>query len=511
MNRRIRALALLLSACFVLLFLQLNNLQVRLSPSLKTLSSSYDSTSVDPFTQPRGDIVASDGTVLATSTPTKDGYGEQRTYPLGALFADITGYYDTVQAAAPYGIEAEYDNYLRYHEATEGGLKGVLTNQSGTDSVVLTISEQLQKVAAQAFASSCPGQPGGCHEGAVVAIDPQNGDVLAMYGLPTYDPNTLSSHDLASVEKAYNALANPPSGASHSPLINFATAQLIAPGSTMKVITTSAIFDHDPSLETMTWPVLRQTSIPDTNSVLHNFGGESCGGNLAEILAVSCDTAYARVGLSLGADSLVEEAQSFGFNSKPPLDLPSSEVAAASIPSAASLSSDVPFIAYSAIGQGNVEESALTDALVAAGIGDDGTIMAPHLLAHVVNQFGTVIDAYQPHAWRRATSASTAMAVRALMRGVADHGTAFGVFEPSEHVAAKTGTAETGSLSCSANWMIATAPADPTDTPTIAVAAVVPYQQGLSCGDQGATVAGPIVAQVLKAGLAIESTAKGTS
>ena len=509
MNRRIRALALLLAACFVLLFLQLNNLQVRMSPSLKSSTFEPQST-VDPFTQPRGDIVASNGAVLAVSTPTTDGYGEQRSYPLGSLFGDITGYYDVVASAAPLGIESEYNSYLSYHQANEGGLKGVLTNQSGTDTVVLTINEALQKTAAAAFASSCPGQPGGCHEGAVVAVDPQNGDILAMYGLPTYDPNTLSSHNPSVANKAYAALANPPGGASKSPLINFATGQLIAPGSTMKVITTAAIFDHDPSLETMVWPELTQTTIPDTTSALHNFGGEKCGGSLAEVLASSCDTAYARIGLALGAQSLVQEAEAFGFNSRPPVDLPSSEVAAASIPSATTLAADVPFIAYSAIGQGNVGQSALTDALVAAGMGNGGTIMAPHLLAHVVDQSGNIVDAYSPHPWLHATSNSTAAAVLALMRGVANSGTAAGVFPADLHVAAKTGTAETVNA-CSANWMIATAPADPTDTPTIAVAAVVPYQEGLTCGDTGATVAGPIVSKVLQAALAIQSNSKGTS
>jgi len=488
---------------------QLNNLQVRLAPSLK--SSHFQPTlNADPFAHPRGEIVSADGAVLAKSTPTNDGYGELRSYPLGPLFADITGYYDAVNAAAPRGIENEYDRYLTYHQASSSTLRQLLTSQNGTDSVVLTTSEALQKVAEQALASGCPGQVGGCQAGgAVVAIDPRNGAVLAMYGNPTYDPNVLSVHDLAKVNKSFQALDHPPRGAGYSPLINYATGQLVAPGSTMKVVTTSAIYDHDTSLLTSKWPSLRETPIKGTDKLLANFNHEICGGDLAMVLATSCDTAFARIGESLGAANLVKEANAFGFNETPPIDLPEGDVAAPQFPSTAELDNDIPFIAYSAIGQGNVKSSALSDALVAAAIGDGGTIMVPHFLAHVVNGTGGLVTSYQPQVWKQATSASTASSVRALMRGVVESGTARGVFRSDLHVAAKTGTAETAA-GCSANWMIATAPADPTDTPTVAVAAVIPYQQGLSCGDTGATVAGPIVAKVLSAALALQANQKGT-
>lgn len=515
MDRRIRILAVILVGCFLALFVQLNNFQVRMSSDLKAKSTAYGLSPVaNPFNQPRGEIVTSDGYVIAKSTPTKDQYAEQRSYPLGSLFGNITGYFDQVDQAAPYGIEAEYNSYLTYHQDTLPGLAGVLTTTSGTDSVVLTISKKLQQVAESAIAAGCPGEPGGCQEGAgVVAFDPQNGDILAMYGTPTYDPNLLASHNSTEVASAYKELSNPTpgpyrkSGEGNSPLINYPTQQEIAPGSTMKVITTSAMFDHDLSLTTKTWPYESSTSIPDTSSRLSNFAGEVCGGSLVIIIEKSCDTAYANIGLQLGGQSLVDEAQAFGFNSQPPLDLPSSEVSAASIPSAASLNADMPFLAYSAIGQGDVKESALTDALVTGAIADNGKIMAPHLLSSIVSQTGQIVETYKPHVWKTATSAATATQVRALMRDVANSGTAAGVFPANLHIAAKTGTAETGSTGCSANWMVAMGPADPRDTPSVAVAAVIPYQPGLSCGETGAQVAGPIVAQVIEAAIAMQKGA----
>src|SRR5487761_1101068 len=507
MDRRIRLLAFIMVCLFLALFVQLNNFQVRMASSLQQ-SAENPGTTTNPFTQPRGEIVSSDGFVLARSTPSKDGYLQQRSYPLGTLFADATGYYDQTVEAAPYGIEAEYDSYLTYHQSHLNGLAGVLTNSSGTDSVVLTISDKLQSVAAAAIASGCPGEPGGCQEGAaVVAIDPRNGDVLAMYGTPTYDPNLLSTHNAAAAAKAYTSLANPIAGpyrlggAAHSPLINFATQQLIAPGSTMKVVTTSAMYDYNVEL-TKVWPYISATKIPDTTKLLSNYAGEVCGGPLYVALEKSCDTAFAQIGIDLGAQNLVAEATKFGFNSTPPLDIP--DVSAAQFPTVADLAGNIPFVAYSAIGQGNVKASALTDALMVAGIANNGKIMAPHLLSSIVSQTGQIVDTYKPHVWKNATSSTTAAAVKALMRDVANAGTAAGVFKYSDHAAAKTGTAETGAIGCSANWMVATAPADPGQTPTVAVAAVVPYQTGLTCGDTGATIAGPIVRQVLEGALSMQ-------
>jgi len=530
MDRRIRALAFFLVCCFVLLVVQLNNLQVRQASSLSALGCAkgyVHCAAVDPFTEPRGDIVSADGVVLARSTPTNDGYGEQRSYPEGPLFADITGYYDVVDTAAT-GIEAEYDSYLRYHQASPTNLRDLLTSQSGTDTVVLTVSNQLQQDAAHALASQCVGQPGGCHEGAVVALDPRTGAILAMYGLPTFNPNLLSSHDAAAVRAAYRRLANPPGGPGASPLINFATAQTYPPGSTFKVITTSAIFDHDPLLATVVWPDQAAIHLPETNLTLGNFAGETCGGDLAVSLAVSCDTAYAQIGMRLGAANLHAEAEAFGLNTKAPIDLPPSEVATTCFPGVqggggtgagcpSGLANEIgprniPGIAYSAIGQEDVAETALEDALVVGAIGDDGTIMTPHLMARIISDTGRVVTTYHDHPWRRATSAATATKVRELMRGVAEYGTAAADFPASLHVAAKTGTSQVGTSGCSANWMVATAPAGRGQTPTVAVAAVVPYQPGLTCGDQGATVAGPVVSTVLQDALALQQhVGKGSS
>jgi peptidoglycan glycosyltransferase len=486
MNRRIRLLAFVLAACFGLLFLQLNNLQVRQASQLQAKSAQLLPVVSTWYGSPRGEILSSDGAVLAYSSETAGG-NYVRHYPYGSLFADITGYFDAVQDAAPYGLEAEYNNYLVEHQSTTGGLSGVLAQAKGTDSVVVTLNLKLQQLAAAELDGFL---------GAIVAINPQNGDILAMYSNPTYDPNKLSTLDAAANQAYYNSVANSrPNASWGGALLNSATNYPIAPGSTFKVITTSAIYDQDPSLESINVPYASGIPIPDTNAILHNYADEVCGGTLAVILAKSCDTAYAKIGLDLGATKLYNEATSFGFDSVPPIDLPSGEVAASNFPAPATFIGNEPAVAYSAIGQEDVSETALQDALVASAIGDNGTIMKPHIMANIVSDVGQVVKTYAPSAWLQATSADTAGSVRSLMVGVSTFGTAAGVFDTlSVPVAAKTGTAETGTGDCSADWLIATAPAGPGQTPTAAVAAVLPYQSGLTCSDTGAVAAGPRVA-----------------
>jgi peptidoglycan glycosyltransferase len=164
----------------------------------------------------------------------------------------------------------------------------------------------------------------------------------------------------------------------------------------------------------------------------------------------------------------------------------------------------------SAIGQENVTATTLEMALVAAGIANSGVIMAPHLMRQIIDDTGNVVATYHPHVWKRATSAKTAQAVRTLMLGVTENplGTAYDLFPSYQFppVAAKTGTAQILATGCGTyNWLIATAPAGPGQTPTVAVAAIVPIPPGGSCIDvTGAQEAGPVVKQVLLKALELQ-------
>ncbi len=500
-SRRIRWLSVVLVSCFVLLFLQLNNLQVREASALKhnPLSSTP---AVDPDTLPRGDIYTSDHVVLAYSKATNDVDGELRIYPwnTATLFAGVTGY-QSVAVGSSTGLESEYYRYLTQHTSPATTLGQLLTQHETTDDITLTMSYALQKVAESALAGQT---------GAVVAIAPRTGAILAMYGNPTFNPNLFAVHSYSAVIRSYNKLLNAPG----DPLINYATGRAEAPGSTFKVVDTSAIFDRDPKIASQTWPTKNFIVLPETNGVtLQNFGGEACptvGDDLAAILLQSCDTAYALIGQELGPDKLYLEASGFGFDSVPPIDLPQGEAAASNFPPPQDFVRDTPGLMKSAIGQENVTATTLQMALVAAGIADNGVIMTPHLLDKIIDDQGNLVTTYRPRPWRRATSANTAKTVRQLMLGVTEnpHGTAYGLFPSNEFppVAAKTGTAQINATGCGTyNWLIADAPAGPGQTPTVAVAAIVPIPPGGNCHSvTGAQVAGPVVAQVMQKALAMQ-------
>jgi peptidoglycan glycosyltransferase len=228
------------------------------------------------------------------------------------------------------------------------------------------------------------------------------------------------------------------------------------------------------------------------------------------MLPVSCDTGFASMGVALGAPSLVDEAASFGFFSRPPIDLPTDPFSVSTMCAGISgcatagqaaiyLEGDQPSLAYSAIGQQDVQATPLEMAMVASGIADDGVIMKPHVLQRILDPKDNVIDSYQPTSWKRATSAKTAQAVSSLMQLVVSKpppqaGTAYGQFPSSWQVAAKTGTAQVGTgNTATTDWMIAFAPAS---DPKVAIAVVVPNQ---SLSATGAQISGPIACTMLSA------------
>src|SRR5205823_3693966 len=175
------------------------------------------------------------------------------------------------------------------------------------------------------------------------------------------DPNVLSGHDSKAVQTARAALLKDPA----NPMLPRAYRERYPPGSTFKVVTSSAVFDKKPELATKDYPKLQSLPLPNTvNQTLSNFGRETCGGMLPNLLRVSCNTGFAQIGLDLGATALSDEAHAFGFGARPPLDLPT--VASSVFPDASAFARDKPGVAKSAIGQQDVQATPLEMALVAS-------------------------------------------------------------------------------------------------------------------------------------------------
>jgi peptidoglycan glycosyltransferase len=482
MTRQIRLLGIALMVLFLVLFLQLNYLQVVRADKLAHDPRNTRRITRD-FSRDRGDIQTTDGVVLARSVKVNDGFKRQRQYPTGALFGHITGFFGYYNAT---GVEQVYNDQLSgRHLGTRLPTGAQLfSNEHITGTVTLTLSNKLQQVAATAL---------GNRKGTVVALDPTTGAILALWSYPSYDPNPLASHDLAAAQQAFNGLDKDPS----QPMLAKGWRRAFAPGSTFKVVTSSAVLDHKPELATKNYPVLRQLALPTSTKSLPNFGGESCGGTLPSLLRVSCNTGFAQIGLDLGADDLSSEADAFGVNTRPPFDENPGAVAS-TFPQAPAFKNDLPALALSAIGQHDVQATPLEMALIASAIANNGVIMKPHVMQDIKDSEGRTVRTSKPDQWIRATSPETASAVRDMMIGVVAGGTATRAAIPGIQVAAKTGTAQTTGNNIHA-WLIAFAPAD---APKVAVAVIVEDQAGVSEAT-GGRIAAPIAQTVMKAALGL--------
>jgi len=494
MTRRMGILGATMALLFAILVAQASFVQFFHADSLNS-SPVNDRIARASSMYARGDIVAGDGTIIARSVPTTSGaYPWQREYPLGALTSGVVGFSSPIYGT--WGLEYYYNNDLLSHSQPPQSLSQILVPVRAPNTLVVTLQPQLQAVAQKAL---------GDRNGAVVAIDPKTGGILAMYSSPNYDPAPLTSSDEATATAAWTAY-NKKNYRGFPPLGLLATQQTFAPGSTFKVITTAAAIMSKPELAMKKYPMKAFTTLPTSDKLLWNSGHTPCGGKAADMLPGSCDPGFALLGLDLGAEIMSSTAFNFGYDQAPPIDLPG--VVNSYFPDASAFSSDLPGLAYSAIGQKDVRATALTNALVAAGIANGGQIMTPHFMNVLTKPDGTIMKRYKAHTWLTPIDASAAKRITGMMLNVTRFGTAAGIFRSSDLVAAKTGTAQTGnSADNTHDWMIAFAPAN---NPVVAVAVVVPFQH---VDATGAAVAGPIVRCVIQGAIALTKgqPASGTS
>ncbi len=491
--------------CLALIIVQLVNIQVVKAPALHASAFNPRNAGKHHDNQ-RGDIYASDGTLLAESVRSNtSAYHYAREYPQGSLYAQVVGYSSAYYGTA--GIENEYNDALITHTLPAQTLSqalGFTPLQSLRDTLTLTIDPKLQQTARAALSQIA----GSNKDAAVFAVNPRTGAVLADYSTPTFDPNALASPDVAAEKLAGYAYFNQKDSEGSLAGLPMATAATFPPGSTFKVVTTTAVYNLAPRLSNFTFPEAASTSLPHSDKVLDNDGGSPCGGDIGSMLPESCDPGYGLLGIALGAPTLAKQAEQFGYNATPPIDLPKAWVSAPFFPSASSLTPpNQALLAYSAIGQLDDKASALSNALVAAGIANGGVIMQPYLVQRITDSQGALVSTHHPTPWLTAATPQAAASVTALMKLVVTQGTAAQVgFPASLDAAVKTGTAQTGNPSANTDdWMIGFAPAD---NPQIAVAVVVPNQDFV---DTGAGVAGPIMKAMLEAGVASGASAGPTS
>jgi len=433
---------------------------------------------------PRGRILDARGTVLAQSV-TRGGV-QVRSYPQ-PLAAPVVGYWSPTLGAA--GLERTYDAQLSGFVGitpVDRLLRKFRPDPTAAQDVVTSLDVRLQADAARLL---------GGRRGAIVAIEPSTGRVLAMVSSPSYDPNKL-------VDPATGAayLASLSAGdASASPLLNRATQGRYTPGSVFKIVTaiaglgsgkiTPATTFPDQPAEEKTGFVVQGYTVVDGH---HDFTGHTAL-DLTEATAVSCNIYYAHAGLAIGAADLRAWARQLGFEASIPFDLPvaPSQVTAGTGPLNGFV--DEVELANAAYGQGTTFVTPLQMALVAATVADGGLLMRPTLVdALRASADGSLIEQRQPQVWRTVLPASEATAVRQAMQAAVESpwGKPFAGSAkiPGVPTAGKTGTAQLGGSGEPHAWFIGFAPAN---TPRIAVAVL------LEQGGHGGQVAAPIGGQLM--------------
>ena len=496
MNRPIRNLAIGCLVLFLALLINVTYLQYWQADSLTSLSKHPDNRRVldAAYSRPRGAILVK-GKQIADSVKSHDDYKYQRVYPQGRQYAQISGFFSRDWGLG--GIEATQNSILSGDDSKlfVNRVIDLLGNQDPRGgSVSLTIDPKAQKAAYDGLKAL-----GANVRGAVVALQPSTGKVLAMVSSPTYDPNRLASHDFVAVNQAHkDLLANP-----LQPLNNRAIETVLPPGSTFKLVTAAAALESGKYQPDTMVPGGASLDLPQTTKNLVNEGGGSCGGDkitLTRALQVSCNVSFGSVGLKVGADAIRQQAEKFGFGQRYFDDLDDSLTRQA--PSRFPDNPDAPQTALSAIGQFDVAATPLQMAMVAAGIANNGTVMKPYLVDQLRSNDLEVIEQGGPNGkgpealTENAISAATARNLTDMMVAVVDNGTATNAQIPGVQVAGKTGTAQSAADRPPYAWFVSFAPAD---SPSVAVAVLV-ENAGVDRGEiSGNGLAAPIAKAVMEA------------
>lgn len=428
---------------------------------------------IEEYAIERGDIISADEQTLALSVDSGTEYRWQREYPHGALFAALTGYDSWKYGRS--ALEQAYNGEL-LGKGTSMSFRTLRNRLLGTsrkgNSLKLTVDSRIQRAAAEAL---------GGQSGAVVALDPKTGAVLAMVTTPTFDPNVAVPMDGRDTTPAWDAVNADPG----RPLFNRATSGLYPPGSSFKVVVAAAALDMGVVTPQSVFECAGKLVVQ--GYTIYDYGRTSHGNlTFARALTVSCNIAFAQVGLRMGPEALVQYAEKFGFNSPIPFDLPTE---ASRIQSADTM--DQVALAAASFGQGEDLATPLQMAQVAAAVANGGVMMKPYLVSEIRDYNNKVIERFGPGRLGEVMGVDAAETLTAMMVDVVEDGTGTAAAIEGVRVAGKTGTAEVEGQESHA-WFICFAPAY---DPRVAVAVVVEN------GGEGGRTAAPIAREVLEQAL----------
>lgn len=424
----------------------------------------------------RGQINAG-GQVLAESYRDEATGFYQRAYPnMPYSFGPVVGYvsdqFGTSQLESTFNAELNGDGKGSNSRFTRTGLE---QDRVG-NTVELSLDPNLQAFAYEQLSNNN-------YDGAIVALRPSSGQVLAMASTPSFDPNSISSP--ATAAEAWGQLNNDPK----QPLLNHAAQDQLPPGSIFKIITTVAGLRSGYTPDS---PLTgdAQIILPGTNVPLTNFGGQACAGGgqvtLTTAFVLSCNTAFVQMALNMGADPLRKAAADFGVGER-------YDLMELGVPNAAGSLGDIPGAAelgQSAIGQRDVTMTALQAAVMAGVVANEGKRMRPYVVNRVVTSDLRTVKETKPKQLAEALTPEEADTLTNLM--FASERATWGY--DGNGFASKTGTAEHAEGADPHVWYVAFDPAK-----DVAVGVVVKNGGHSGYWATGGQVSGSLGRAVLRA------------
>ncbi|MGK5631740.1 peptidoglycan D,D-transpeptidase FtsI family protein [Streptomyces sp. URMC 123] len=439
---------------------------------------------IQRFAQPLGNIIVGGDPVTGHTEVQGSDFKYKRTYTDGPMYAPVTGY--ASQAIGATQLEALHDKLLNGSDDRlflRNTLDMLTGDQRRGGDVVTTIDPKAQKAAYEGLSKKG-------YTGAVVAIDPRSGKILALASTPSYDPSVFAGISKKDGQ-AFQALDKAP----EKPMLNRALREVYPPGSTFKVVTAAAALEHgkysdinDKTDSPDPW------TMPDTRTVLPNQNPTApCkDASLNVAMQHSCNNVYGKVSADLGRDRMRETAEKFGFNN-PKVDTP---VRAAK--SVFPTKIDRPQTALAGIGQGSLAATPLQVAMMTAAIANDGKLMKPYMVEELRGPDLSTIEKHEPQVMSQAVSKETARKVQQMMEDTATKGTGKSAQIPGVTVGGKTGTAERGKDRKNLAWFISYAKQG--DGSPVAVAVMVDPDDKVPDDEiSGGKLAGPIAKKVMEA------------
>ncbi|MFE3033544.1 peptidoglycan D,D-transpeptidase FtsI family protein [Streptomyces canus] len=484
MNKPLRRIAIFCGFLILALLIRDNWLQYVKADSLRE-DTDNRRVLIARYGTPRGDIIVDGKSITGHAETTSGDFKYKRTYKDGAMWAPVTGFVSQSYGATQLesiedGILTGNDDRLFFRNTLD-----MLTGKPKEGgNVVTTLSAAAQKAAYDGLKKRGA-------KGAVAAIEPSTGKILALASYPSYDPSSIAGGSDADAEawKKLDKKNNP-----DDPMLNRALREVYPPGSTFKVVTAAAALENGlyKTADEKTDSPLPWT-MPGTTTQLKNEGSIPCkNATLRVALQYSCNTVFGKVGSDLGNDKMLEEAKKFGFTEEQFTPVRSS---------APVFSSDMnpSQTALSSIGQYNTAATPLQMAMVASAVANNGTLMKPYMVDSLQAPNLDTLEKTQPEKMSEPLSAENAQILQSMMETVVQKGTGTTAQIDGVTVGGKTGTAQHGENN-SKNpyaWFISYAKVG--DSAPVAVAVVVQDDNAVRENISGSGLAAPIAKSVMEA------------